>query len=405
MVKPGSWSVGAVRGRLSSGAIGVVVGILFGITAGCQPATPAPSPTPSPSPSATPLAACPATPAPAGPQVVLAGQPAPDDLVFDADGRLLISDINAGTVSALRSDGSIERIASGLSAPEGMVLTAGGRILVAEQGRNRIVAIDPQSHAVTPWRVFPNRTGRDGIDGIGPVLPELDSLGNLLPTGGNVIVPDSPNGVVWRVTGDGRSATQIATGMNRPAGGGIDANGRIFIADEGGPVWVLDPSKRRFATLPTPDDVLVGRGGHVFVNTLGDNAIHEFDAQGHQVTVFTGIQQPQGIALDDADNLYYTEFTKGRVGRIVRTFVLDPAKVSRIGPGHYLICPVVRRAQGFNTPLGLETGSSTITSILRLVQPGTDSSGALEVQTTEPSITIGVGAGLLGQTQTVPLSP
>jgi sugar lactone lactonase YvrE len=383
----------------------VIVGFLLIATA-CQSATTTPSPTPGPTLSASPLAACPAAPAPAGPQILLQNQPGPDDLVFDNDGRLLISDISKGTVSALRADGSLEQIAGGLSAPEGMVIAADGRILVAEQGRNRIVAIDPQTRAVTPWRTFPNRTGRDGIDGIGPLLPAKDALGNLLPTGDNVIVPDSPNGVVWRVTPDGKTATQIATGMNRPAGGGIDANGRIFIADEGGPVWVLDPSKHRFATLPTPDDVLVGRGGHVFVNTLGDNAIHELDAQGHQVAVISGIQQPQGIALDDADNLYYTEFTKARVGRIVRTFVLDPAKVTRIGPGHYLICPVVRRALGFSTPLGLLTGSSRITAILRLVQPGTDSSGAIEVQTTEPSLGITVSdGGLLSESQTVSLSP
>ena len=394
-----------MSGRPSWRATQAVVILLVLFVTACQSTTSSSSPTPGPTLSASPLAACPAAPAPAGPQVVLAGQPAPDDLVFDTDGRLLISDITAGTVSALNPDGTVERIAGGLSEPEGMVLAGDGRILVAEQGRNRIVAIDPTTHAVSLWRAFPNRTGRDGIDGIGPVLPSLDSLGNLLPTGGNVIVPDSPNGVVWRVTGDGKSATQIAAGMNRPAGGGIDANGRIFIADEGGPVWVLDPSKRHFATLPTPDDVLVGRGGHVFVNTLGDNAIHELDAQGHQVAAVSGIQQPQGIALDDADNLYYTEFSKGRVGRFVRTFVLDPAKVTRIGPGHYLICPVVRRAQGFSTPLGLTTGSSAITWILRLVQPGTDSSGAIEVQTTEPSLGITVNAGLLSQSETISLSP
>jgi sugar lactone lactonase YvrE len=383
----------------------VIVGFLL-IAAACQSSTTPPSKTPSPSPSPSLLAACPATAAPAGPQVLLQNQPAPDDLVFDNEGRLLISDITKGTVSALHADGSLEQIAGGLSAPEGMVIAADGRILVAEQGRNRIVAIDPQTHAVTPWRTFPNRTGRDGIDGIGPVLPAKDAHANLLPTGDNVIVPDSPNGVVWRVTPDGKTATQIATGMNRPAGGGIDANGRIFIADEGGPVWVLDPSKHRFATLPTPDDVLVGRQGHVFVNTLGDNAIHELDAQGHQVTVISGIQQPQGIALDDADNLYYTEFTKGRVGRIVRTFILDPAKVTRTGPGRYLICPVVRRAQGFTASLGLETGSSRSTSILRLVQPGTDTSGALEVETPDPSISITVsGGGLLSQSQRISLSP
>jgi streptogramin lyase len=373
----------------------LIIALVLCVTAACQSTPPASSPETRPSPSATPLAACPATPAPAGPQVLLQNLPAPDDLAFDPEGRLLFSDITAGTVSALNPGGSVERIAAGLSAPEGMVVTADGRILVAEQARNRVMAIDPQTHAVSLWAAFPNRTGRDGIDGIGPAL-----------SNGDIIVPDSPNGLVWRVGADGKSATQIASGMNRPAGAGADASGRIFVADEGGPVWVLNPAKRRFVVLPTPDDVLVGRAGQVFVNTLGDDAIHELDAQGHQLTVLSGIQQPQGIALDNADNLYYTEFTKNRIGRVVRSFILDAAKVTRIASGRYIICPVVRRSLTFTTPLTLLTDSSSTTSILRLVQPGTDSSGAVEVQTAQPSITITVSdGGRLSQTQRITLSP
>jgi sugar lactone lactonase YvrE len=371
---------------------------------GCQQAPKAtPTSSASPSVTASPLTACPASPASPGPQVLLRNLPAPDDLAFDNDGRLLFSDIKAGTVSALQADGSVQRIAGGMSAPEGIVVQADGHILVAEQGRNRVVSIDPQSHAVSPWRAFPNPSGKAGIDGIGPVLPERDSSGNLLATGGNVIVPDSPNGVVWRVTADGKSATQIASGMVRPVGAAVDANGRIFVADEGGALWVLAPARLRFATLPTPDDVLVGRAGHIFVNTLGDNAIHELDNLGHQVSAITGIQQPQGIALDYADNLYYTEFNGGRIDRVVRTFILDPAKVTRTSRGTFIVCPAIRRAQGFTQPLGLLAPANA--STLQLMQPGMDSSGALEIQTSEPSITITVSdGGLLSQSQTVPLS-
>jgi sugar lactone lactonase YvrE len=398
------------RRAISAVAKNAAIAGLLMIVIGCQPGTVAPShkPTSTASASASALSACPSTAAAGGPQVVLRDLPAPDDLAFDNDGRLLFSDNKAGTVSALR-DGSVERIAAGLSAPEGIAVQADGRILVAEQGRNRVVAIDPQTHAVSPWRAFVNRTGRDGIDGIGPVLPGRDASGNLLPTGGDVIVPDSPNGVVWRVSADGKASTQIASGMARPVGAALGANGRIFVADEGGVLWVLEPARRRFATLPAPDDVLVSRAGHVFVNTLGDNAIHELDDQGHQLAVIPGIQQPQGIALDSADNLYYTAFISGRIDRVLRTFILDPPRVTRTVRGTYVICPVIRRAVGFNRPLALSTGSSLTTSILQLVQPGADSSGALEVQTLEPTITIGVsatGAGdNLGLSQTVRLSP
>lgn len=377
--------------------------ILLAIAAaGCQQGAVSPSPSPQPSP----LVACPAMDAPAGPQVLLSSLPAPDDLAFDNEGSLLFSDIKAGTVSALRPGGSVERIAGGLSAPEGIAVQQAGRILVAEQARNRVVAIDPKTHAVSLWRDFPNRTGREGIDGIGPVLPARDASGNLTPTGeGDVIVPDSPNGVVWRVSSDGQTATQIASGMIRPAGAGVDASGRVFVADESGPVWVLEPRKRRFATLSVPDDVLVGRAGNVFVNTLGDNAIHELDRDGHQVAVITGVSQPQGLALDSADNVYYTEFDRGRIGRVIRTFFLDRPSVSRTSRGTFVICPAIRRAAGFHNALTLSTGSSLKTAILQLVQPGTSSSGALEVETPELSMTIAVSdGGGLSLSQTVPLS-
>ena len=335
--------------------------------------------------------------------------PAPDDLAFDFQGRLLFSDINAGTVSQLNTDGTVERIAAGLNEPEGIVVLAENAVLVAEQGRNRIVAIDSQSHAVTPWRAFVNHTTNPGIDGIGPIMPARGSNGQSLPNGGDVVVPDSPNGSVWEVAPDGKTATAIATGMDRPVGAAIDTRGRIFVADEGGALWMLNPAKHRLATLPTPDDVLVAKDGHIFVNTLGDNAIHELDASGHQVALLSRIQQPQGIAFDGADNLYYTEFNGGRIGRIVRTFILDAPQVTRVGSNTYRICPVIRRASGFNLPLSITTGSSLQTSSLSITQPGKETSGAIEVQTPEHSMTIVVagsdGTNSYGLFQTIPLSP
>ena len=158
-----------------------------------------------------------------------------------------------------------------------------------------------------------------------------------------------------------------------------------------------------FATLPAPDDVVVSRAGHVFVNTLGDNAIHELDPRGHQLSVISGIQQPQGIALDGADNLYYSESGNGQIGRVVRSFMLDPPKVTRISRGIFVICPEIRRAAGFSKPLKLLAPNAP-TATLQLVQPGTDSSGTLEVQTAEHSVTINVGdGGLLNLSQVVTL--
>lgn len=321
-----------------------------------------------------------------------AGLPGPDDLAFDPDGRLLISDIHAGTVSTLNPDGSVVVVVRGLSAPEGMVVAADGRLLVAEQGRNRVVAVDLASHAVSLWRTFPNRTGRDGLDGIGPRLAN-----------GDIVVPDSPNGVVWRVSADGTSETRIGSGMTRPVGAASDAQGRIFVADEGGALWVLEPSQRRLTTLPTPDDVLVSAIGHLFVNTIGDNAVHELDSLGHAVQVLRNIRGPQGIALDGADNLYYTEFDAGRVDRLVRTFLLGTATVTATSHGTDVVCPAIRRAAGYADSLVLTTDPKAAGAVVRVAQPGGDSSGAIEVRPSAGTVTFSVGAAGLALSETVAL--
>lgn len=368
--------------------------------AACQPAATRPTPTASPTLAVTPLRACPLGSAPANPQVLLSGQPSPDDLAFDNEGRLLFSDANRGTVSLLEENGSIQRLAGGLSEPEGIVVQGDGRVLVAEQGKNRIVAVDPQSLKVTTWRDFVNRTSNAGIDGIGPILPSKDANGQALPNGGDVLVPDSPNGVLWAVGPDGKTATRLASGMNRPVGAAIDAAGHILVTDEGGALWILDPGRRRLATLATPDDVVVTSDGHIFVSTLGDNRLHELDSQGRQLSVISGIPQPQGLALDAADNLYYTAANTGQVARLVRSYVLGRPMVHRIATNRYLVCPLVQRAPDFSAPLSLVAESSARLDIVAEVQPGTDSSGAIEIETDAPSITISIGR----LSQTVSLS-
>ena len=359
--------------------------------AACQQAAIKPTPSASPTVAVTPLRACPLGSPPANPQVLVKSQPSPDDLAFDNEGRLLFGDANGGTLSMLKDDGSIERLASGLSEPEGIVVQADGRILVAEQGKNRIVAIDPQTHAITTWRDFINRTSNAGIDGIGPILPARDANGQALPNGDDVLVPDSPNGVLWAVGPDGKTATRLASGMSRPVGAAIDSLGHVLLTDEGGALWILDPSRRRLATLATPDDVVVTSDGHLFVTTLGDNRIHELDSQGRQISVISGIAQPQGLALDTADNLYYTASNTGQVARVVRTYALGRPTVRRLASNRYVVCPLVERAPGYTGPLSLVTESSTRIDIAAEVQPGTDSSGALEIETTAPSITISIG--------------
>jgi sugar lactone lactonase YvrE len=320
---------------------------------GCQASGSRPSATATTAPTASsvPLPTCAAALAayPGG-EPVRIGLPAPDDLAFDPQGRLLFSDIKAGTVSRLEPDGSLITLAQGLRNPEGIVVRADGTLLVAEQLRNRVVVVDAQTHTASTWRVFPNLSGREGIDGLGQDRRTRD-----------VIVPDSPNGVVWRLPADGSSQRKIARGMVRPVGADVDFPGNVYVADEGGAVWKLAPTSTaptRVATLRIPDDVLVDRDGGLIVNTLGDGMVHRIAADGTVTTLLAGLRNPQGIALDGAGNLYVTEFDAGRIDRLVRSFVLGPPVVSWLDATTVTICLPIRRAQGYATPVAVSVADS-----------------------------------------------
>jgi sugar lactone lactonase YvrE len=91
----------------------------------------------------------------------------------------------------------------------------------------------------------------------------------------------------------------------------------VLIVDENaGSLIRIHPDGRREIleqNLPTPDDVLEDNSGHIFVNTLGDGAIHDgaihiISADSHQDSVLvSGLSSPQGEVFDADGNLIVTD--------------------------------------------------------------------------------------------------
>ncbi len=163
--------------------------------------TPSPPPTATLSPTAAPA------PLNLNPQVTVLAEhlPEPDDLVLAPDGSSYLSDVTEGTIKQYTSNGQLNPILSGLSAPEGMAFLPDGSLVIAEQGKNRLIRYDFNSHSLVPFLDLVNRTGNLGVDGI-------------LWDGTNLIVPDSPNGTILEVSQDGKMVWQLASGLVRPTG-------------------------------------------------------------------------------------------------------------------------------------------------------------------------------------------
>ena len=267
--------------------------------------TPVPTITPAVSPTASSTPG--ATPQHYTIRVLLSGRRRPDDLIFDPQGRLVFSDFYAGTISRLNADGSVTLLFSGLAGPEGLVYLPDGTLIVAEQRTNRILQIAPGRSAPTVLRVLPgtpsSQTCKDGVDGIA-----LD------PTNNTLIIPDSPTGNVYRMSLDGKTLTLLASGIVRPVGATVDAQGNVYVADEcGGAVFRITPggTTTRIGGFGMPDDVVFDAQGNMLVIDLKPSIhalIRVLQGTGARQTLLAnGLIEPQGLVIDARGNIYVSD--------------------------------------------------------------------------------------------------
>jgi hypothetical protein len=234
----------------------------------------------------------------------------PDDLLLAPDGSIYLSDVTDGTISQLSQAGGLQLILSDLSVPEGMLILPNGFLIVAEQGKNRLVRYDPIGKALTSFLVLHNTTGQAGVDGLA-----FDSKSQ------TIIVPDSPNGTILRVSLDGGAVTEIADGFARPTGAWVEADGSILVVDENAnSLSRIHPNGgvEKLADLPTPDDVIEDDNGNILVNTIGDGAIHLISAGTPQGLILAaGLSEPQGITFDTDGNLIVADAGHHRLVRLI----------------------------------------------------------------------------------------
>lgn len=233
----------------------------------------------------------------------------PDDLAVTPAGDILFGDFTNKALNILHLGGTPMPLATGLNEPEGIVISQDGAILVAEQATNRLIEIDPRTGAKRLLRQLVNNTGKDGVDGLG-----LD------PATGDILVPDSPNGRLLRLSRDGKSLQVIATGFVRPTGAAVEPNGNILVADElGNAIYRLtkDGKRAQLAHIFQPDDVIVGPGGTIYTNSLGGDIMRIDPATGNMQVLTSGLKLPHGLGIDANGDLIVAEAGRNRILRLV----------------------------------------------------------------------------------------
>lgn len=238
------------------------------------------------------------------------GLPAPDDLELAPNGAIYFSDVAQGTVNRLENDGSVTHIVGNLREPEGMVFLPDGTMVIAEQGHNRLVRYDFASQTLSPFLPLPNETGHPGVDNI-----TFDAATQ------TILVPDSPNGTLLRVSLDGTIVQTLARGMARPVGAAIEGDGNLLVADENANAILRVPAEggapRVIARMPVPDDVIVDATGQIYAIARGDHAIHQISSRTGADSIFwRGLAGPQGIIFDADGNLIVTDPGHHRIVKI-----------------------------------------------------------------------------------------
>lgn len=242
-------------------------------------------------------------------EVLASGFGNPDDLVVLPSGDIVFGDFSNNALNILRPGAQPVPIVTGLNEPEGIVVAQDGALIVAEQKTNRLTEADPTTGAKKLLRQLVNNTSNDGVDGLG-----ID------PATGDILIPDSPNGRLLRMSRDGSKLSTIATGFVRPTGVAVEPGGSLVVADEfGNAVYRLSVSGRRtrIASIYQPDDVVVGRDGSIYVNSLG-GTISRIDPSTGRVSVLaSGLKLPHGIGIDPQGDVIVAEAGRNRILRIL----------------------------------------------------------------------------------------
>ena len=244
---------------------------------------------------------------------------------------------NPGVAGSVNGQGS----SANFYAPTGVAVDASGNVFVADSGNHAIRKITPAG-LVTTLAGLPGVAGV--ADGTGPAARFFDPIGLMVDGAGNVLVADSGNNIIRKVTQQGL-VTTIAGGpgltgtSNGPAAAarffyptsiGSDTNGNLYVTDFGnetlrvissGTVSTLAGSPGIAGATSSLFNGPIGlavSNGSIYVADSVNAAIRQLSTSGTGLTTLAGnsstggssdgpaatasFNRPNGVALDGSNN-------------------------------------------------------------------------------------------------------
>lgn len=248
----------------------------------------------------------------------------PTDIAVDVGGNIFIADSDNNRIRKVTASGIISTFAgngarsftgdggpatsAALNGPRGVAVDALGNVLIADSGNHRIRKVTPDGIIRT---VAGNGSAGFSGDG-GPAT----SAGLLFPfhialdAANNLYIADSPDQRVRKVTPAGIISTVAGTGTAGFSGDGGAATSAMLnepfavAVDSAGDLFILDQLNSRIRKV-TPGGI---------ISTVAGTGAFGFSGDGGPATS-AGLDSPEGIAVDGVGNLLIVEF-KNRIRRV-----------------------------------------------------------------------------------------
>ena len=259
----------------------------------------------------------------------------PADVAPDGAGNLYIADAgnhrirkvdSAGVISTVAGSGTAgfsgdggAATAAQLNIPAGVAPDGAGNLYIADTDNHRIRKVDSAGVISTVAGDGTSGFGGDGgaataarLDG--PTDVALDGTGNLYiaDTGNDRIRKVDSAGVISTVAGDGTNGfsgdggAAMAAQLNTPVGVALDALGNLYITDR------FNHRIRKIATVPGFSAGILSTG---VITTVAGDGTQGYGGDGGAATA-AQLNQPIGVALDGAGNLYIADTDNNRIRKV-----------------------------------------------------------------------------------------
>jgi DNA-binding beta-propeller fold protein YncE len=257
---------------------------------------------------------------------------APYGVAVDKEGNIIVADLGNHRIRLITPQGQVSTLAGNgeegyqdgegtvaqFRFPVGVAVDGGGNIIVADTENNCIRLITPQDHVSTLAG-----TGEQGHqDGEGTVA-KFDLPSDIaVDRDGNIIVADTMNRRIRKITPQGQVSTLAGTGEEGHRDGeGTDAQFEFpsgVAVDGDGNVVVADNHRIRLITPQGQVSTLAGTGEEGYRDGEGIDAL---------------FNSPSGVAVDEEGNIVVADEHNHRVRRVVsgRGVTIPPRESTTMG--------------------------------------------------------------------------